>query len=203
MPSRRFRQLSRRIRQLQRHLLPKLSPTGNYNPRQYDRVRSFRLLAHAEIEAFVEDRARDLVNSCVQKWKNDRKPRYLLLSVVAFHLRNSEMSLTRLKAVYSQAPSHTDSCVIQAHQGYNALLTNNHGIREENLLRMLLPLGLDSAEIDSVWLATTDGFGAKRGETAHAAIAAQRPLDPATEMKTVQDILLGLEKLDEKLTKIK
>ena len=37
-------------------MLPeKFSPTGDYSDRQLDRARGFRLLAHAEIEAFLED----------------------------------------------------------------------------------------------------------------------------------------------------
>jgi hypothetical protein len=70
-------------------------------------------------------------------------------------------------------------------------------------LRMLMPLGLDASDIDSVWLATTDAFGSKRGETAHTTIAVQRPLDPVSEKKTVTDVLAGLIKLDTKLSTLR
>ena len=54
----RFRQIQSRCRDLRRHCLPSVfSATGDYSQRALDRARGYRLLVHAEIESFVEERA--------------------------------------------------------------------------------------------------------------------------------------------------
>ena len=64
MSSPRYKLLSRRINELRRHLLPaKFDPTGTYSPRVHERCRAFRLLVHAEFEAFIEDRVSEVVNA--------------------------------------------------------------------------------------------------------------------------------------------
>lgn len=202
MPSRRFRELKNRIEQLKK-LLPAVSPIGAYTVEQYDFVRSFRLLAHAEIEAFLEDRAQGIADEAVRKWRSGGMPRRVLLGLLVFNAKPGELPKQGLKNLITQPASHISNCIERAHQQYRTRLSKNHGIREENLLGILLPLGLEGSDIDTVWLATTDAFGARRGETAHTAITVQQPLDPQTERKTVEDIVDGLGALDKTLTKVR
>ena len=202
MPSRRFRELTIRIGQLEK-LLPALSPIGTYTLAEYDFVRSFRLLAHAEIEAFLEDRARSVADDAVRRWHADRRPRRVLLGLLVFHAKSAGLSEQNLRNLSTQPASHISNSIDRAHQQYRTRLSKNHGIREENLLGILLPLGLEGSDIDTAWLATTDGFGARRGETAHTAIAVQQPLDPQTERQTVKDIVAGLDALDRTLSEVR
>ena len=55
MPSSaRFQQLENRIKELE-NLLPVVNISGNYSQKEIDLTRSYCLLCHAEIEAYLED----------------------------------------------------------------------------------------------------------------------------------------------------
>jgi hypothetical protein len=57
-----FAAMRSRIDDLRDIFLPKeFDPTGSYEDDQRTRTIAFRLLAHAEIESFLEDRAKALV----------------------------------------------------------------------------------------------------------------------------------------------
>jgi len=69
-------------------------------------------------------------------------------------------------------------------------------------LRILLPLGLTKSDIDRTWLNSLDSFGTARGETAHKSIGMQQSIDPATELKTVNEIIEGLKDIDHRLSEL-
>src|SRR5690242_7123393 len=81
-----LRELERRLRELRLHLLPsKFDPTGTYSPRVIDRARAYRLLAHAEIEACIEELVLDLVTAAYSAWEHDRRPRTCLIALASFY----------------------------------------------------------------------------------------------------------------------
>jgi hypothetical protein len=164
---------------------------------QYDKVRAYRLLAHAEVESYLEDRARDVVNNAFNKWRADRRPRAVLMSVMAFHLQQEGLSAQKLREVLDGTRQHVADAVNSATRAYNKMLGDNNGIKEENVLRILLPLGIDAADIDPAWLTTIHDFGRTRGETAHTSFRTQQPPDPEGEFKVVSDIAAGLRKIDQ------
>ena len=66
-------------------MLPsKFSATSTYSDTQLDRARGYRLLVHAEIETYLEDRAQAVVNSAYTAWKVDSKPRHVITCLLAF-----------------------------------------------------------------------------------------------------------------------
>ena len=200
MPSARYKYLIGRLAQLRKRLLPKVfSPTGSYNMQQYDKVRAYRLLAHAEVESYLEDRAREIANNAYNKWSVDHRPRAVLINLLAFHLQQEGLSAQKLREVLGGTRQHTGDSVKSATQAYNKMLSDNHGIKEENVLRILLPLGIEAEDIDSVWLSAIHAFGTNRGETAHTSIRTQQPPDPESEFRVVSSIVGGLRKLDRKL----
>ena len=72
--SARFRELRARIRELRKHFLPRrFDDTGSYSARQFDRARAFRLLAHAEIESYLEDVAFDAANNAFRVWIDSQR----------------------------------------------------------------------------------------------------------------------------------
>ena len=79
----------------------------------------------------------------------------------------------------------------------------NHGIRERNILRLLLPIGINEYDIDTTWLSTTDSFSQDRGESAHRSNRVANPLDPKTEHDRVGQILEGLMAIDHRLLKFR
>jgi hypothetical protein len=195
MASRRYRELVRRIKKLHKHLLPAVfSLTGVYTDAQLDRARGYRLLAHAEMEHYLEERAEAVLYVIVQKWKTDKKPKHLLLSMLSLHSEPENA-----KKRFKQQGGRTDriECAVEvANSSYRQLLKDNNGIKEANIIGILLPLGITESQIERTWLNTINSFGAARGETAHSSIKVQQPVDPKSEAQTVELILRGLEKID-------
>ncbi|HMB84124.1 MAG TPA: HEPN domain-containing protein [Terriglobales bacterium] len=170
--------------------------TGPFSNRQHDLARGFRLLAHAEIEAYLEDRSGEVALTAVRQFMADRKPRPVVWSLVSFQLVQEQLTDNHLKNHYGGTLDRLEDVVTKAHNSYKYMLLHNHGIRETNVLKMLLPIGFARTEIDTTWLSTMDSFGTNRGETAHTSYKPTQLVDPATEKSTVDEILKGLAVLD-------
>jgi hypothetical protein len=202
MPSSRYRQLSRRINRLKRNLIPAASATGDYSERQLDKVAGFRLLAHAEIEAFLEERAKEVAIRAITDWRATKRPGHVVACMVS-HFPKMKIPQQVLDEEKAGRQSRIDFALSAAQASYMHALTKNHGVREENVRRILFPIGVKHADIDATWLNTIDSFGINRGFVAHNAAAAIRPIDPQTEVDTVDQILAGLGLLDAILGKLR
>lgn len=203
MPSAKYRQLTRRLNKLRKHFLPRISNTGDYTELELDRVRGYRLLVHAEIESYLEDRARFIANESVKRWCADGKPKAVVLALLSFHLKQERLSHQDLKDEYSGSKARVREAIRAANQAYNQVLSQNNGVREDSILKILLPIGMQPSDLDQTWLNTIDSFGAARGQVAHTSIRTQQPPDPLTEFNTVEQILAGLARIDAALSKIK
>lgn len=70
-PSKRFIELKGRLVELRQNLLPvKFSATGDYTDIQMDHARGYRLLAHAEIESYLEDVSREQLQTLSENGRN-------------------------------------------------------------------------------------------------------------------------------------
>lgn len=197
--SKRFKLLIDRIKFLDNNILPTINFTGDYTATEYDYTRSYVLLVHAEIESFLEERVTEKVNSSLNNWRTNRKKSSCLKSILAF--RSGDISYEKKKA--SEKNSLEFRVNIVTNHFLN-LIKKNHGIKKDNILDLLLPIGIEIDELDETWLTTMDNFGAKRGEIAHHTLAAQNPIDPLTEKKLVNEIIVPeLNNIDKLIIKIK
>ena len=195
--SARFRFLQKRCGELRRHLLPvSFSATASYSTRVLDRARGYRVLVHAEIEAYLEDRVKELMLTAKRAWDADGTPSAVLIALMGY-----AKSVATVPSALPTASSNStlrqrldESVRHHAHR-----LKENHGIRTRNVLELLLPIGLDESVLDPVWVAQMDAFGVARGDIAHGSAMTVSSIDPATEFATVNDLLVGLEYLDEQL----
>jgi len=190
-----------RLSELRRYMLPaKLDPTRSYTPREYDRTRGYRLLVHAELEACLEDLVIGVANQACKSWTLDRRPRQCLIALLAYY----EGNLGAVPDEISNAGSSTKPLRTRLKVARDNYVTwvrmNNNGIRESNILRLVLPVGVLESDLDAGWLQTMDAFGSARGDTAHQALRTQQPPDPTAEYQTVQDIVAGFRKVDAKLS---
>lgn len=202
--SARLRELEQRLGELRRHLLPKtFDETGSYSSRVIDRARSYRLLAHAEIESCIEDVVRDVATLTYSAWEVDRRPRTSLLALVSFCGDQRPSTPHELPATLGQVtPGFMKDRVSTARNAFARMIKENNGVKEKDLLRLLLPVGVQEYQLDRTWLATIDSFGSVRGDTAHQAMRAQQPPDPANELEIVRQIVEGLRDVDELLTQL-
>jgi hypothetical protein len=209
----RFQQLESALRELRKQLLPRqFDPTGTYPDRIISRARGYRVLAHAEIEHFIEERAQEVVLHALRDWNSSGLVRKTLLSLVAFSGRNADPPPdTLLAASVSAQPKHDILLHLkfrldQAANAFFAAVNDNHGLKERNVLRLLLPVGIDPNDFDPLWLATMNSFGERRGEAAHISGsygAVRHPPDPKSEFNIVVDVIKGLKDIDENLTLLK
>ena len=82
---------------------------------------------------------------------------------------------------------------------YRSLVTSSHGIRESNLQRLLLPLGIKLAPL-SFDIGTLDNFGKKRGDAAHLSPLGARLQDaPSVIVGNARGAALAAERVIDEL----
>lgn len=190
--SRRLRQVIARLATLDAHFLPaNFSLTGDYTRRQTDHTKAYLLLVHAELESYFEDRAEHLVSRAREQWQRHARCTPLLSRVILYHHATEKKELEAIS---------TDA-VIKAVNAFLYRLKQNHGIKEQHLRNILLPLGINHQTLDTQLIAACNQLARKRGQFAHASFKAHQPIDPKTERDNIhKNILPELKKLDRRLT---
>jgi len=183
-------------------MLPEnFSPTGDYSDRQLDRARGYRLLAHAEIEAFIEDITIGAARQTVSEWARTRKANDVLLCLIAHYHHGYDLEEEGLSPAFpeSSRPKVKEAVkevVDVAFRQYVTIHEQNHGVREANLKRLVLPIGVRKDDLDPTWIVNLEEFGKRRGEVAHKTAKAQQQIDPKAEFNDVTSLLVGLDTLD-------
>lgn len=216
--SKRFRLLKKELNQLKKYFLPRqFNPLGLYSERQLTHATAYRVLSHAEIEAYLEDRVKEVANNAIQVWSKKGKIYHTLLCLLAFsglELDSPPDSLTPSQP--SNQRKLEDKLQLKkkigkAYSVFTASVNENHGLKEINILALLLPVGIDSNDLDPDWLNLMNDFGEKRGLVAHTSASSYKttqPLDPKQEWDTVNKIVngfqgvQGLKNIDELLNQL-
>jgi len=201
----RFRVLRKELNTLKKQFLPNVDPMGSYSDRQLARTLAYRVLAHAEIESYLEDRVWEAVIKAKRNWDNSGKAHCTLICLIAFSGQTMDLppdTLTpnRPSKMLAQEKVKISKKIDSAINCFQRVVEQNHGVKEANLLALLLPIGVDSDELDSTLLANLNTFGKQRGLVAHSSATAYRTIqlpDPATELNAVQQIVQGLLQIDE------
>ena len=205
MASRRFIQLKSELRRLRKHFLPKQwNPTGSYNNKVFDQTRAYKILAHAEIESFIEEILLELVERKYNAWTNERRPNYCIIRLIIGSLL--DWNVTDDEEVIDYNPFKIKkemedpiiNLVNKARNNYKTLIENNNGIKSINLKKLLVPVGIPLTQLDNTWLNNLDSFGRIRGDYAHKSrLGISRMPDPKNELEAIEVLLVGLLSLDE------
>lgn len=200
--SKQYGALTKAVNKLRRGLLPrKFDPTGTY-ARAYSihlRSLSFRILVHAEIESYLEDRANELVGVAWKEWKAGRLTTDVTVALLAYAGIESVKPPGKLGGDPENQKSYEDFGVIleRANSAWRYVHKNNHGIKEPNVLALFLPLGLNPSDLDSTLLADLTSYGSKRGEVAHKSSAfVSIYADPLDEFNKARQLVADLMKFD-------
>lgn len=208
MASHRFQQLEEQLRILAHGLLPaQFDPTGTYEDQDgvSTRALAYRVLAHAEIESYFEDRALEPVSRAQTVWESTRHVSHVALCLVGFSGKEMAPPPATLEAPSDNKRKAWPALVDIGQRLLPIISTfhyqvrnENHGIKEKNLLAMLLPIGIAHAKIDPTFLADMESFGALRGQAAHASgrTTARQAVDPEAEQKRVLALLPGIAAID-------
>jgi hypothetical protein len=198
--SQRFRDLSKGLTRLKKQFIPKISPTGRYSDRQYALTVAYIVLAHAEIEAYLEDRVWEIVINAKKDW-DAGKTRRTLICLLAFSGETMDeppdtLNPTKGNKTVPPEKIKISEKINKAIKGFKKVINQNHGLKEANILALLLPIGIDSDDLDPGWLATLNSFGEKRGEVAHSSYKTVQAPNPADILSTVNKITEGLLQVD-------
>jgi len=196
----RYKELQHGVRKLRRALLPRaFDPTGTYRgaERVHLRAISFRILVHAEIESFIEDRAHELFDEAWRVWTNHRVPSRVLAALLAFSGHNMPTPPSKLG---KQGNNHEDidGVLSRAKKHWkDEVYKNNHGVKEANVLGLLLPLGIDGGDLDTTLLADLTSFGGLRGAVAHkSSVGVTTYADPKSEYDQANQLVAALASVD-------
>ena len=211
--SARYLELVREIHELRLYLLPEaFDPSGDYTQEELVKALAFRVLAHAELESYMEDRAFDVAKAAANAWKHEKIPSCTLMGLLAFSGRSMEAPPETIKPDDENRTRewndriHLSNKIEIAMKSFAYMIKNNNGIKEKNILGLLLPIGVDANTLDHTWLVAMDNFGIKRGDAAHRSsgeIFTTQQINPADEWKAVKSLLrTGLCKVDDNIDEI-
>jgi hypothetical protein len=200
-----FITLRTQLDRLKDEFLPEISPTGSYSESQLSRTAAYRVLAHAEIEYYLEERAWEVVQNAKTLWDKSGKNTRTLICLLGFS------GLTMDKPPDTLTPQKGSKTVKEekikiskkidlAVESFKRVISQNHGVKEDHILSLLLPIGIDSDDLDPAWLADMNTFGEKRGLVAHTSATSYMTIqtpDPANELNTVTQITHELLRIDE------
>ena len=194
-----YKRLISRITFLEKNLLPPTKIRGNYTKKESDLIRSYVLLAHAEIESYFEDVARNKVNQALKEWSTKRKKSNCLLAITSFNVSDIDWN-----KITKEEKKKIDFRINTTVLHFKNKLDINHGIKSDNICNILLPIGIEADQLDSTWLSTMDGFGNQRGTIAHSTSRVQEQIDLITEKNNINsNIIPEIGNLDLLIKKIK
>jgi hypothetical protein len=211
MASLRYQQLEEQLRALRACLLPTdFDPTGAYEDQDgvSTRALAYRVLAHAEIESFFEDRTLEPVSRAQFVWESTRHVSHVALCLVGFSGKELPPPPSTLEAPNDNKRKAWPALVDIGQRLLPIIATfhhhvrnENHGIKEKNLLALLLPIGVAHGKIDPAFLADMESFGALRGLAAHSSgkTTARQAVDPEAEQKRVLALMPGIAAIDSEI----
>lgn len=186
-------ELERRIDYLIHNHLPASTASGYYTKKQKDEIRAFLLLSHAEFEYYFEAVGEQKAMLALKKWvaNHDYKSKVLLYLSTFMDstekIKQANTSEDKIKAIVGQ---------------YLITLKKNNGIKKEDILKILCPIGIEQDQIDNSWLNTITSFGSNRGEVAHTSARTQTLKDPKDIFADITYLMTELSKLDKLIKKL-
>lgn len=153
-----------------------------------DRLAAFRLLFHAEVETFLEEKAKEGLSSLERDIASGRWGR-ANPNALALYLRCGP---------YLSKPSDADATSLAEHFGgviaaARSLVSDNNGIKEKSFVMLAVAAGKAIDEIDAALASTLSSYGRSRGEVAHHSATRSRTLTaPSAEKLAAVTIVSGL-----------
>jgi hypothetical protein len=180
-------ELKNRLDRLAISLLPIDKDTQVFLKSEEDRMHAYVLLAHAELEEYLEELGRDVVLKAERlSGSNSCAPVISRL----IYLKNKGTGK------FNQA---TPDAIATAVKFYQDIVNANNGIKEPNVMALFMPLGLTHDDFNSTLMGNLNTFGRVRGGIAHTAQKLRQGVQPSAERKAVDDILGDLLSLDTKV----
>jgi hypothetical protein len=191
MASARYRQLVRQDKIARRHLFPVKRDWSLVSPSKQEAMKAlaYRMFSHAELESYFEDLAIDLISVCDTAYTDTRKVSVTSVGILSYSGRGG-------RSPPDKTASWKDSYFLEQEwktcvsSHFQAIKAANNGIKERNILRMFVPLGIEPKEIDPLLLSELNSFGQLRGSVAHTSL--RHSLSPGINPKLEFDRFDGI-----------
>nr|WP_321352973.1 HEPN domain-containing protein [uncultured Methanoregula sp.] len=193
--SKRFQELEKSINYLTGFLLPSQKPSADYSLEELIRMRSHRILIHAEIESYFEDIAVDKIRTAAAEYKMTKKTGPVLAALFACSQRQTPV---KLPDTHNKNRNFFENRLDEESTIFHNMVKNNHGIHQNNILQLLLSIGVCETEIDQTLLIDLDQLGTQRGEFAHTSISnkTKQKFDPSIERNRIKLWIPVIQKID-------
>lgn len=168
-----------------------------------DRIHSFRLLAHAEIQAYLEEIAETILavsEVTLRRHELTHAAHHLIVFEAVLKLsqkRNASQASYPLFSRSSAIQHSTNAFTVAVRSHRNRIKANN-GVKAADLRTLLGPLGYRDSWFMPGFLDQMDLFGVRRGEVAHRSgvIGASVLPTGSAEMALINALMPGLKDLD-------
>lgn len=206
MRSARFQKLEKGLDRVKALFLPAQRLTsGGYTPDDCDRSAAYIAMAHAEIQHYFDDKARELAQKGVYAFEQKGMLSREVISLISYLLPKDPFSrdpatalpaetraTTKAKAVDIGVPNVLAQNITRAAKSYeDDIRKKNNGIKSFNLMNLFLPLGLSATEFHPKWLAKMDDIGESRGNNVHKSLGSTIIGDPFEFFDDIERAMWG------------
>jgi hypothetical protein len=186
------------IDELRRRLI-RTNPTGSYTALEYIKARAFVVLSHGAIEDYLEGICIEVVDAAIASFQADSKPRTALMALLHYGGHGDP------GIVSTGGPWEIREALKRSRKQLLAWRDSNNGVKQADVLRLLLPVGLKESDMGATWLQTMSELGELRGAVAHHGHGptARNPLDVKDALVKVQVVLPTLCRVDARLVALR
>ncbi|MFG1976457.1 HEPN domain-containing protein [Nonomuraea fuscirosea] len=194
MTSKEFGWLKQVLADLKDDLIIEGKDYDKYNRQDHRMALSFRLLASAAVEQYVEDRCKSAASASMSRLSKRQKTR-AGHALVLWYVIKRDKGVIPLNV---DEISHASDFLSATEEAYKNLVKKTHGMDDKDLRSLVIPLGLPEADIDEFLCTMLKDLGLQRNRAAHHLVnRAKSMTEPVQEWRTVQTVLNLLENLDE------
>ncbi|MGY4832239.1 hypothetical protein [Burkholderia pyrrocinia] len=152
-----------------------------------DKLAAFRLLAHAEFEEYLENKAKEGIEAIRAAFRGGAKSIKANLFVLVI--------AAALGKTLRFDPTYWGEDVEQTIKDALDWIADNNGIKETSFTKLSIFNGKMPDEVDNGLASSLNSYGKNRGDVAHRSVTRVRTLSaPSAEWKAVADLLTDLER---------
>ena len=152
-----------------------------------DRLAAFRLLVHAEIEEYLESKAREGLDALEKAFKGGGqtvRANLCLMVMGAMLGKIARFDTARWSAYAAEVLSAARTAIKE-----------NNGIKQASFLQLAVFCGKMPDEMDVTLSSALTTYGKSRGDVAHKSVKRVRNIRaPSAESKDADDLLMGLRR---------
>lgn len=185
-----FVSLQIRINALAERFLPmEEQPLGVYSEEQLDDAKAFILLAHAELEGYLENLATEVCNALIERVKSNHYDESTSVFLIRTANNSKQHKFVPLEVALEGQGKH------------ESVVKGNNGIKERDYNKLFESLGVDVEDLNPDVMSESDAFGAKRGGIAHLGVQAgiQHDVNPFEERELMAKLLAHMSDFDSAL----